>query len=49
MKEDIPHFNLELSRQVHRVPLWVAVRWMLSVIFCGPNRAERHIRAQDRP
>jgi hypothetical protein len=44
----IPHFNLKLSKAIHKIPFLVALRWMIVLIFRGPERAERYIREEDR-
>lgn len=46
---NIPHLNLKLSKSIHAIPLWVALRYMIVLIFRGPARAEKYIRPQDRP
>jgi hypothetical protein len=35
-------------RDVRRVPLWVAVRWLVACVVRGPVYAERFIRPEDR-
>lgn len=32
----------------HKIPAWVALRWLLAVIFLGPDRADKYIRPEDR-
>lgn len=43
-----PWTDRELSRKIHAIPLWVALRWFVVALFRGPERAERYIRPQDR-
>lgn len=38
----------EERKQIYAIPLWVALRWLLAVIFLGSNQAERYIRSEDR-
>lgn len=38
----------EERREIHKIPLWVALRWMIVCIVRGPEYAERYIRDQDR-
>jgi hypothetical protein len=34
--------------EVNRIPLWVALRWLFTLVFRGFDAAERVMRPQDR-
>lgn len=34
--------------EVYKIPLWIALRWLVVLAFRGFTRAERYIRPQDR-
>ena len=41
--------NLDDIRAARKIPFWVALRWLIVVIFRGPEIADKYIRPQDRP
>lgn len=38
----------EERREIHKIPLWVVLRWWIAVLFRGFEYAERYIRDEDR-